>query len=97
MAAYAKQLHAGYKDAYVKAYIEKDFSRMLDVRQMVMEWNLIHRGTEFELTDFRQKADRAAKAASMPTAQRYLKTAPKNVREGMRELLDIYGLNDEKL
>ena len=97
MAAYAKQLHAGYKDAYVKAYIEKDFSRMLDIRQMVMEWNLIHRGTEFELTDFRQKADRAAKAASMPTAQRYLKTAPKNVREGMRELLDIYGLNDEKL
>ena len=97
MAAYAKQLHAGYKDAYVKAYIEKDFSRMLDIRQMVMEWNLIHRGTEFELTDFKQKADRAAKAAALPTAQRYLKTAPKNVREGMRELLDIYGLNDEKL
>ena len=97
MAAYSKQLHAGYKDAYVKAYIEKDFARMLDIRQMVMEWNMIHRGTEFELTDFKQKADRAAKSAALPTAQRYLKTAPKNVRDGMRELMDIYGLNDEQL
>lgn len=97
MAAYSKQLHAGYKDAYVKAYIEKDFARMLDIRQMVMEWNMIHRGTEFELSDFKQKAERAAKAAAMPTAQRYLKTSPKNVRDGLKELMEIYQLNDEQL
>lgn len=96
-AEYIKALRAQYTGAYVKAYIEKDLDRMLEVEAMVRDWNFIHRGTRFEFKDFKSRAKRSAKSAAMPTGQRYLKTAPKILRDDLEELMRIYDLNDEKL
>ena len=93
---YVKSLRAQYTGAYSKAYIEKDLGRMLEIEAMVRDWNMIHRGTKFEFKDFKQRAKRSAKSAAMPTGQRYLKTAPTNVRSDLEILMDIYDLNDEK-
>ena len=96
-AAYVKSLRAQYTGAYVKAYIEKDFSRMYEIKAMVRDWNRIHRGTKFEFKDFDRRAKRAAKAAALPTAKRYLKTSPISGRDDLQKLMDIYALNDEEL
>jgi len=95
-AEYIKYLRADYTAAYVKAYVEKDRARMREVINMVRDWNVIHRGTAFEFKDFEKRAKRSAKAAAMPTGQRYLKTSPTAIRSDLEELMRIYGLNDEK-
>lgn len=69
---------------------------MREVINMVRDWNVIHRGTAFEFKDFEKRARRSAKAAAMPTGQRYLKTSPTAIRSDLEELMRIYGLNDEK-
>ena len=94
-ADYIKALRADYTAAYVKASVEDDLDRMLDIEMMVMDWNDIHANTAFEFKDFRSRAKRSAKSAKMPTGQRYLKTAPTNIRSDLQILMDIYGLNDE--
>ena len=94
-ADYIKALRADYTAAYVKASVEDDLDRMLDIEMMVMDWNDIHANTAFEFKDFRARAKRSAKSAKMPTGQRYLKTAPTNIRSDLQILMEIYGLNDE--
>jgi hypothetical protein len=94
-ADYIKALRADYTAAYVKASVEDDLDRMLDIEMMVMDWNDIHANTAFEFKDFRSRAKRSAKSAKMPTGQRYLKTAPTNIRSDLQILMEIYGLNDE--
>ena len=95
-AEYIKSLRGDYTAAYVKAYVEKDRTRMREVIGMVRDWNIIHRGTSFEFKDFEKRAKRSAKSAAMPTGQRYLKTAPTAIRGDLEELMRIYALNDEK-
>ena len=95
-AEYVKYLRSDYTAAYVKAYVEKDRTRMREVINMVRDWNIIHRGTAFEFKDFEKRAKRSAKSAAMPTGQRYLKTAPTAIRSDLEELMRIYALNDEK-
>jgi hypothetical protein len=91
---YVKALRADYTSAYSKAYIENDLDRMIEIELMVDDWNTIHSGTEFEFTDFKNRAKRSAESAALPTAQRYLKTAPKNVRPDTQRLMEIMGIDD---
>lgn len=91
---YVKALRADYTSAYSKAYIENDLDRMIEIELMVDDWNTIHSGTEFEFTDFKNRAKRSAESAKLPTAQRYLKTAPKNVRPDTQRLMEIMGIDD---
>jgi len=93
-AEYVKALRADYTGAYTKAYIENDIDRMIEIELMVDDWNTIHAGTEFEFTDFKNRAKRSAESAKLPTAQRYLKTAPKNVRPDTQRLMEIMGIDD---
>jgi len=96
-AAYVKDLKSSYTNAYVKAIIEGDIDREIEVLQMVDDWNLINAGTRWEFRNFERTAKRAADAALMPTAKRYLKTAPVNLRPDLEILMEIYGVEADEI
>ena len=79
-----------FKNKYIKGYITNDYDMMDDVLDMVDDWNFLHEGTAFELRNFERRAKQAAKSSSLPTAERFLKSSPKNVRDDLRTLMDIY-------
>jgi hypothetical protein len=79
-----------FKNKYIKGYITNDFALIDDVLEMVDDWNFLHEGTAFELRNFERRAKQAAKSSSLPTAERFLKSSPKNVRDDLRTLMDIY-------
>ena len=91
-AAYIQSWDQGFKNKYIKAYLTNDFNMLNDVLDMVDDWNFLHQGTAFELLDFEKRAKRAAKLSALPTAERYLKSSPKAVRDDLRLLMDIYGV-----
>ena len=92
---YAKAIKAEYVSAYVKARAGGDTERMQEILQDVRDWNADAQGTGLEITRFVQSANRAAIEASRPTALRYLKSAPRQMRPETVELLTINGLMDE--
>lgn len=79
-----------FKNKYIKGYLTDDFDLMNDVLDMVDEWNFLHEGTAFELQNFERRAKRAAKLSALPTAERYLKSSPKAVRDDLKLLMEIY-------
>lgn len=95
VANYAKAIKAEYVSAYVKAKLDNDTARMQEIVADVQQWNADAKGTGLEITAFSQSANRAAMEASRPTALRYLKSAPKQMRPETMELLRINGLEDE--
>jgi len=88
---YAKEVKAGYVQAYVKASISGDGERMREIEGYVRNWNEDAKGTGLEITNFVPSAQRAAREAKKPTAARYLKSAPKNVKPETIELLNAAG------
>jgi hypothetical protein len=92
MASHAELLRAGYRTAYVKAKLANDRSEVRRIIRDVAEWNKEHRGTEYMFPNFVKSAERAYQAARMPTAQRYMKFAPKGVRPEAALLAEMYGL-----
>jgi hypothetical protein len=95
VADYGKAIKAEYVSAYVKAKLDNDTERMNEVAKDVEAWNEDAKGTGLEITSFVRSANRAALEASRPTALRYLKSAPKQMRPETIELLRINGLEDE--
>lgn len=93
VASYAKAIKAEYVSAYVKA--GNDTERRQEIISDVRQWNEDAKGTGLEITSFTRSANRAALEASRPTALRYLKSAPKQMRPETVELLRISGLEDE--
>jgi len=89
-AAHIQSWDQRFKNKYIKGYLTDDFTLMNDVLNMVDDWNSIHMNTPFELVDFEKRAKRAAKSSALPTAERYLKSSPKAVRNELRLLMDIY-------
>lgn len=89
-AAHIQSWDQRFKNKYIKGYITDDFDLMDDVLDMVDDWNFIHEGTAFELTNFEARANRAAKLSALPTAERFLKTSPKSVRDDTRFLMELY-------
>jgi hypothetical protein len=92
---YSKAIKAEYVGAYVKAKLDKDTDRMQDISQSVKAWNEDAKGTGLEIRTFDRDANKAAKEAARPTALRYLKSAPRQMRPETIELLQTYGLYDE--
>jgi len=68
---------------------------MQQITEDVRQWNEDAEGTGLEISTFTRSANRAAREAERPTAQRYLKSAPKAMRPETMELLRLYGLEDE--
>lgn len=96
-AEYAKAIKADYVNAYVQAKLDGDTARMNQVKGYVEGWNKDAEGTGLEITKFGMSAERAAREAKRPTALRYIKSAPKGIRPETRELLTIYGLDEDVL
>jgi hypothetical protein len=94
-AEYAKAIKASYVQAYVQAKLDGDTERMTEIKGYVQEWNEDAKGTGLEISKFVQSATRAAKEAERPTALRYLKTAPKAMRNETRDLINIFGLTED--
>jgi hypothetical protein len=92
---YTKAIKAEYVGAYVKATLSGDRERAREVANAVRDWNDSARGTGLEIRTFEKDAARAAIEAGRPTALRYLKSAPKQMRPETIELLQAYGLYDE--
>ena len=92
VANYAKAIKADYVSAYVKAKLANDTDRMQQITADVRQWNEDAKGTGLEISTFTRSANRAALEASRPTVLRYLKSAPKNVREETLNMLEINGL-----
>jgi hypothetical protein len=91
-ADYVKLLKMEYTHDYVKARLAGDKDEMNDIRKDVARHNKRHRGTEFEFNNWRESADRAYKAWSLPAAKRYAKFAPKNIRPDLKRAMDAYGI-----
>lgn len=92
---YSKAIKADYVGAYVKARLDGDTERMKDISDSVKEWNEDAKGTGLQIRTFERDANKAAKEAARPTALRYLKSAPRQMRPETIELLQTYGLYDE--
>jgi len=92
---YTKAIKAEYVSSYVKATLEGDRERAREVARAVQDWNVGAQGTGLEIRTFEKDAARAAIEAGRPTALRYLRSAPKQMRPETIELLQAYGLYDE--
>ena len=92
---YNKAIKADYVGAYVKAKMAGDTDRMQELSATVREWNEDAKGTGLEVKNFEKSANRAALEAGRPTALRYLKSAPKQMRPETIELLKAHGIYDE--
>ena len=68
---------------------------MQEITADVRQWNEDAKGTGLEISTFTRSANRAAQEAARPTIQRYLKSAPKQMRPETIELLRLNGLEDE--
>jgi len=89
---YTGAIRARWTSQYVKAMISGDRTEARNILRDVNDWNREWRGTEFELMGFSSGANRAYQAARRPSAERFTKFAPRNVRPEMRRLMEIYGL-----
>lgn len=94
-AEHAKAIKARYVVAYADAKVKGDTAKMAEVANDVREWNSKFKGTEFEINDFIKAGNRSAKERGQSTADRYLRSAPKNVRPGAEEMLNILGYDSE--
>lgn len=97
VAEYAKEVKAGYVQAYVKASLADDAARMREIEGYVKEWNIDAEGTGLEISNFGASARRAAREAAKPTVVRYLKSAPKNVKPETVQLLEAAGYDVAEL
>lgn len=97
VSGYQTDVRMAFTTAYVKAALSNDTERMQEIAAQVNEWNQDSVGTGLDIRNFGRNANRAVMEARRPTAIRYLKTAPRNVRPEIRELMDIYGITDEDL
>jgi hypothetical protein len=97
VAEYSKAVKTDFVQAYVKAKLDGDAERMAQIRADVDAWNVSAKGTGLEITQFARSANRAALEAERPTALRYLKSAPKNVRPETLEMLRLNGIDPQEL
>ena len=95
--AYVKSMKMNYTQAYVKARLNNDIAEANRIVQMVNEHNREHRGTEFEFRNFIRSANKSLNMAKRPTVLRYRKTAPKNMRGEIDEMMQILGLDPNDL
>jgi len=95
--AYVKSLKMAYTQQYVKAKLNNDVAEMNRIIQDVNEHNRYHKGTEFEFKGFIRSANRSYNAAKNPTILRYKKFAPKNIRQEIDDLMQLYGIDPSDL
>lgn len=90
--AYVAAVKKEFVDAYRKAAVSNNRADMNRVIQSVREFNINAKGTGFEIKDFEQAAKKATKEAMSPSSIRYLRTAPKGMKQDVIDYLNMYGL-----
>jgi hypothetical protein len=91
---YRRDIAGHFYSKYVVAKMSKDRDAVNSVLQRVDAWNERAKGTDLELANFRQSAERAYKAATMTAAQRYLRTTPKGVRKEAERTMEMLGVEN---
>ena len=94
IAEYGKEVKAAFVTSYVKAKLDGDTARMREIIKDVAAWNESAEGQGTEISKFVQSANRSAREIQRPTAARYLKSAPANVKPQTEELLQLMGVED---
>lgn len=97
VADYAKEVKANYAQAYKKAYLDNDQETMQRISKYVRDWNADAKGSGLEIADFEKSVRRSSKEASQPLVERYLKSAPKNVKPETIEMLEAMGYDTSEL
>lgn len=92
-ADYAKAVKAEYVGSAVKAVLAGDNEAIARIEGYVREWNESAKGSGLEITKFSQSYRRAAREARRPTLERYLRSAPKGLRDETNKLGEIFGVN----
>ena len=91
--AYLKSMKAHYIQAYVKAKLDNDRSEMRRILKFVDEHNKdVGRDSEFYFRNFTQSANKSFKAAKRTATARFRKTAPKQSRDAIDEMAEIWGI-----
>ena len=91
--AYLKSMKAHYIQAYVKAKLDNDRGEMRRILKFVDEHNKdVGRDSEFYFRNFTQSANKSFKAARRTATARFRKTAPKQSRDAIDEMAEIWGI-----
>jgi len=92
---YALEISSAYKTAYIKAAMANggkgDRAAMQAVLDQVEWWNEAAQGTGLEIANFRKNMARALKEAKLPAGERFLKAAPKAMRDQASTWMQLYG------
>ena len=93
---YRREVASRYYSRYVMASLSNDRAAVQNVLDDVAAWNESAAGTELELSNFRQSANRALGEAKRTATQRYLRTIPVNARRETQRVMDML-MTDEEL
>jgi ribosomal protein S15P/S13E len=92
--AYAQDMKAHYKQAYVKARLEKNRGEMRRIMKFVKEHNKdVGPRSEFYFKDFIGSANKTYNSARENSLNRFRKFAPKQMRPVVDQMKEIYGID----
>jgi len=91
--AYVAAVKKEFVDAYRRAAVSNSRADMTRIKQQVKQHNIDAKGTGFEIKDFDLAVKKAAKEAMSSSSVRYLRTAPKGLKQDVIDYLNIYGLD----
>lgn len=81
----------------VAARLENDTERLAQVKKFVSDWNEDTKGTRLEMRNFDRGLSQAYREASKPLSVRALKTSAKSGRMEAKDMLRLYGIDEETL
>jgi hypothetical protein len=88
---YQKEVSAGFRQAWIKAMIQKDTEQARAIVESVRQWNDGATGTALEIRNFEENARRALREASRPSGERFLRTAPTAAKDDVEQVARILG------
>jgi ribosomal protein L33 len=81
----------------VSARLSGDAEAEKEVKEYIKDWNESTKGTRLEIRNFDKGLNQAFREAKKPLALRSLKSSSKGGRAEAKELLRIYGVDEETL
>lgn len=81
----------------VAARLSNDHEAEKSIKEYIKDWNESVKGTRLEIRTFDKSVNQAYREAKKPLALRSLKSSAKGGREESKEMLRIYGVDEEVL
>ncbi len=81
----------------VAARLSKDPEAEKDVKDYIKDWNESTKGTRLEIRNFDKSVSQAFREAQKPLALRSLKSSAKGGRSEAKDMLRLYGVDEETL